>query len=344
MPKIFVSYRRHDKAVKALVVSLGEYLERSIGTGQVFVDREAIPPGVSWEQHLLQELATCSVMLVGIEEKDRWLGKSDNGSVRIEDPSDWIHREVLTGLTRGIPVIPLLFDKAEMPKQAELPQPLGAFARLERFVIHSDHMEYYCGQLVQKLNAHFFKSDAPSGHDLGDVVGVVVDDTTDETLGLAWACASHHLITSERIAAEVKHRRRRAHTITFLLGNEDPRAIRMAFMDSSHSMGFLQVSDPLGKEFCCVEQSTRNSSRYFAARVSDGSDQATPRIVSSPCSVVWESLQLHIKHSSEQIGLDGSPVIDDTGRVVGVASADSTENLSIVPITAGVLNEVLGHE
>ena len=58
---------------------------------------------------------------------------------RIDDPADWIRRELAEAFAAGVRVIPVLTDDAEMPTEDELPGDLAALARCQyRRLRHRD--------------------------------------------------------------------------------------------------------------------------------------------------------------------------------------------------------------
>jgi hypothetical protein len=57
---------------------------------------------------------------------DQWLTLTDRtGRRRIDDPQDWVVQEISAALQRGLRVIPVLVEGAEMPAGAELPSLLA---------------------------------------------------------------------------------------------------------------------------------------------------------------------------------------------------------------------------
>ncbi|MEO6039536.1 MAG: toll/interleukin-1 receptor domain-containing protein, partial [Saprospiraceae bacterium] len=122
MPDIFISYRRSDCQSEAF--ALHQALLLHFSPEQVFLDTSRIEPGAVWSDRLTAAVQESKVMLVLIGPK--WLKAQDeeSGTRRLDDPEDWVRREVGTGLSSETLVIPLLFNKAAMPKAAYLPPPL----------------------------------------------------------------------------------------------------------------------------------------------------------------------------------------------------------------------------
>jgi hypothetical protein len=65
-----------------------------------------------------------------------WASVTDaSGRRRLEDPEDYVRRELLTALESDIPVIPVLVDGATMPAPSQLPEPLAALSRRQALVM-----------------------------------------------------------------------------------------------------------------------------------------------------------------------------------------------------------------
>lgn len=62
----------------------------------------------------------------------RWLTAADPiGRRRIDDPADWIRRELVEAFAAGVRVIPVLADQAELPAEADLPADIAALGRCQ---------------------------------------------------------------------------------------------------------------------------------------------------------------------------------------------------------------------
>lgn len=129
MTGLFISYRRADSAGYA--GRLAETLEAHFGTGSVFRDVEDIRPGEDFVAAIEGALARVDALLVLIGPD--WLEADAHGRRRLDDPEDFVHREVAAALHSGKPVIPVLVGGATMPKEEELPVPLEPLARRQAF-------------------------------------------------------------------------------------------------------------------------------------------------------------------------------------------------------------------
>ena len=122
----FISYRRDESAWPARMLR-DELVER-FGSTSVFMDTASLRAGQEWPRRIQDALRGCSVMLVLISES--WLARDDaGGAPRIDDPRDWVRREIETVLRRpDAIVVPVLLDAATMPASDVLPESLRALA------------------------------------------------------------------------------------------------------------------------------------------------------------------------------------------------------------------------
>ena len=111
---IFVNYRREDS--QSITGRIDEHLRRAFGDRDVFRDIDSIPAGVDFAKHLQQALHECEVCvaILGV----RWISK------RLEDENDFVRVELEAALSRGVPIIPVLVEGANLPKQDQIPNSL----------------------------------------------------------------------------------------------------------------------------------------------------------------------------------------------------------------------------
>lgn len=124
MATIFISYRR-GKARDA-AARLSDYLANHYGAGEVFLDVRSIKPGAPFDDRIREQIDLAEAIVVVIDEG--WL-ESDGDSSRLDDPQDWVRREIEQALARATyRVLPVLLDKAQMPAPEALPASIQAFA------------------------------------------------------------------------------------------------------------------------------------------------------------------------------------------------------------------------
>jgi hypothetical protein len=125
MSGIFLSYRRDDSSGWA--GRLYEHLVREWGSGQVFMDIDAIAPGEDFREAITRTMHACDVVIVVIGPN--WVGaRGETGSRRLDDMADNHRAEVVAALAADVRVVPVLVGGAAMPKMSELPEPMKDLA------------------------------------------------------------------------------------------------------------------------------------------------------------------------------------------------------------------------
>jgi CHASE2 domain-containing sensor protein len=145
----FISYRRGQSQWPARI--LHDELVARFGAASVFMDKAAIDAGQIWPARIEQAIAECSVMLVLIGPD--WLAaRGPGGSRRLDDPEDWVRREVLAGLgNEHAVVVPVLLDGAAMPDAQVLPDPLRPLSHCNAIPLAGDDPRAEIDQLVDSI-------------------------------------------------------------------------------------------------------------------------------------------------------------------------------------------------
>jgi hypothetical protein len=126
MPGIFINYRRDD--TPGVAGRLYDHLTRKFSRGSLFIDVDAIKPGLDFVKQLDSQVSQCDALLAIIGP--HWLTAADGkGKRRLDDTHDYVRIEIASALKRDIPVIPVLIDGAEMPAESDLPEDLASLAR-----------------------------------------------------------------------------------------------------------------------------------------------------------------------------------------------------------------------
>jgi hypothetical protein len=146
---IFVSYRRSDTS--AYSGRLHDTLESHfVPPAQLFRDLDGIEAGADFVDAIDQALDASDAMIVLIGPQ--WLAPtSDGGPPRIEDPSDYVHREIAGALACGVRVFPVLVGGASMPSPSELPEMLTQLARRNALEISDSRWDYDVTRLAEAL-------------------------------------------------------------------------------------------------------------------------------------------------------------------------------------------------
>ena len=139
MPRIFISYRREDSSGYA--GHLYETLSGTFGSDSVFMDVDNLQPGQDFVDAIRRTLAECDVLLAIIGR--RWVTAADaDGRRRIEDEADFVRLEVEAALDRKIRVIPVLVDRASMPRRQDLPASIQPLTTRHAIEISDDRRAY----------------------------------------------------------------------------------------------------------------------------------------------------------------------------------------------------------
>jgi len=148
MGEIFINYRRDDTAGEAR--ALFNELRERVGDNAVFMDVDNIALGRDFREVLTERLATVDVMLalIGIN----WLDAKDkSGRRRLDDPNDFVRREIRAALQRNIAVTPVLLKDATMPAEADLPEDIRALAFRNAFELTHSRWGSDVNELVHRL-------------------------------------------------------------------------------------------------------------------------------------------------------------------------------------------------
>lgn len=145
---VFINYRGEDSHSYGAL--LHQKLTLHFGEDRVFLDAECIPAGADFVDELLGRVRSALVLLAVIGQ--RWLTAADStGRRRIDDPDDWIHRELAEAFAAGVRVIPVLIDGAELPCAAELPADIAALSRCQYRYLRRREPTSDLAQLVADL-------------------------------------------------------------------------------------------------------------------------------------------------------------------------------------------------
>ncbi len=170
MTRIFISYRRADS--EGYVGRLYDQLITYYDQGEVFLDVAAITPGADFADAIDDAIASCTALLAVIGPQ--WLTVSGSHGRRLDEPDDFVRREIAAALRHNLLVIPVLIQRAEMPAASHLPDPLKPLARCNAIELSHDRFAFDVERLVTALGgAH------------GTVVVMGPMDSAAKVLGLS---------------------------------------------------------------------------------------------------------------------------------------------------------------
>ena len=169
MTRVFISYRGEDSLTSAAFIR--RELAARFGEDRVFLDSTSIPIGTDFAEVLLGRLSMCSVLLAVIGP--RWLAARDGGGRRrIDDPDDWVRRELVEAFRLGIRCVPILLDDAQLPRAAELPADIAELSRRQYVHLRRRYTDDDLASLVKKLasdDAALTSTPEPRGIGIGPI-------------------------------------------------------------------------------------------------------------------------------------------------------------------------------
>lgn len=126
MARIFISYRRSDSLT--FTGRIYDRLVEAFGVDNVFKDVDKLLVGVDFRSVINREIGSSDVLLAIIGPG--WLNaKDEDGSLRLNNPNDFVRLEIEFALRRRtMLVVPVLVSGARMPAQESLPSTIREFA------------------------------------------------------------------------------------------------------------------------------------------------------------------------------------------------------------------------
>ncbi|HET9276903.1 MAG TPA: tetratricopeptide repeat protein [Flavitalea sp.] len=147
---IFISYRRDDS-----LGSTGRLYDRLVehfGADSVFIDVDGIAPGEDFIDAMEQAVGKCEILIAVIGK--RWLSISNESGKRlIDNPSDFVRIEIAAALKRGITIVPVLVENAQMPNPDELPEDIRSISRRNAIEISHGRFELDTDRLIKSLES-----------------------------------------------------------------------------------------------------------------------------------------------------------------------------------------------
>lgn len=153
MNGLFINYRREDTAPYA--GRLYDFLQRAFPEIKVFMDIDAIDPGEDFISAIDKTLTASGIVLAVIGPD--WEQLTDGtGTRRLDNPDDYVVRELAAALESSARVIPVLVGGAAMPRSDTLPERLRPLARRHaieisdtRFTSDSERLSLAISKIVR---------------------------------------------------------------------------------------------------------------------------------------------------------------------------------------------------
>ncbi len=149
MNKVFLSYRRKDSPGYAGRIS--DHIRRHLGSGLVFRDVDELEAGADFVDTIEKTISACRAFILVIGPQ--WNPRDKDGRARLDDPQDWVRREIAGALAHNLFMIPALVDGARMPAVDELPAEIAAITRRHAIELDDGRFESDVERLVRAVRS-----------------------------------------------------------------------------------------------------------------------------------------------------------------------------------------------
>ena len=144
---MFLCYRREDTAGRA--GRLRDGLATRLGAAHVFQDVDSIAPGDDFDIALRTAISEADAVIAAIGTN--WAASLPDGTRRLDQPDDYVRREITTALSMQKPVVPVLVGGAHLPAHVELPDDLRPLLSRQAFTIRDERWNDDVDGLVARL-------------------------------------------------------------------------------------------------------------------------------------------------------------------------------------------------
>ena len=152
---IFLSYRRSDSGDASL--RLYEAIRSRFGAESIYMDTASTAWGEEWPNALEDAISAADVVIVVIGSG--WItAQGDWGRRRIDQPDDWVRREIELALGSGKPILPVLVGDAPMPPPEALPSEIAALASRQALPLRDDDWDQHIEDLLTRLESRMSES------------------------------------------------------------------------------------------------------------------------------------------------------------------------------------------
>jgi TIR domain-containing protein len=147
---VFVNYRRQTDS--GIAGRIYDSLNLALPNASIFMDVDKLNPGDDFEDALEKTLAGCVVFLAIIGPQ--WATMvNQSGQRRLDDPDDFVRKELRTALNKRVRVIPVLVGGAAMPDAGVLPEDLRALTKHQAMEIRHERFRADVDALAQVIAA-----------------------------------------------------------------------------------------------------------------------------------------------------------------------------------------------
>ncbi|WP_256789068.1 TIR domain-containing protein [Frankia sp. AvcI1] len=145
-PTIFINYRTGDGEKTAQIIDTA--LSARFGSEHIVLAPKSIQPGENFVEGLLSRVSAASAMVPVV-------GSTWADSPKLRDPNDWVRREILLAMQRGIWIVPVLDNRlVERLDPDRLPPELARFAEFQSIRLDPQTLEARLRDLGDLLTRH----------------------------------------------------------------------------------------------------------------------------------------------------------------------------------------------
>jgi hypothetical protein len=145
--KIFICYRRTDRDFAR---NIERELTASFGAQTVFLDFDQVKGGQRWKTKVLEVLDDRPVMVTLITT--RWNSRQ-KGKPKLLYEEDHVRFELEAALERDLPIVPVLYERANWPKPSDIPTTLHSVLGFQRVPVSHERWDHDAHQLVEALTS-----------------------------------------------------------------------------------------------------------------------------------------------------------------------------------------------
>ncbi|MEV6486750.1 TIR domain-containing protein [Streptomyces sp. NPDC051576] len=151
MHEIFVNYR--TKGGKEVAYSCDRALSARFGPDSVFLARKSIEPGNNYIDVLVRAARRSHVLLALVDEE--WIDAPDRnrpGKRALDNPQDWVRREIEEALASGVLIVPLFIGRrVEQLDPRRLPRSIAEIAECQYTRVDQHSLEADLTRLGDRL-------------------------------------------------------------------------------------------------------------------------------------------------------------------------------------------------
>src|SRR5581483_8813466 len=149
MAKIFVSYRRDDS--EQITRRMCDWLYRHFGMGSVFIDVDDIAGAADFSICIKDAIEKSRVLIAVVGPNWPFI-RPKTGTRRIDEPDDPVRIELEIGISKCIPIFPVLVNGASMLRKEDLPISLASLCSLNaRELLGDPHFSTSMEKLIEEL-------------------------------------------------------------------------------------------------------------------------------------------------------------------------------------------------